>query len=137
MEEGAATHGEMPLLRSEFLVRIVGELADPQNVGETPQGVRRIFCMKGGSFSGPRLACEVLPGGGDWVLIRRDGICQLDIRMTLRTNDKELIYVNCNGILDMAPEVRERILGGEMVGVFATGPSEAPRPLPADGSFSR
>ena len=77
MEKPASTHGEVPLLRSEFLVRIVGELADHQNVGETPRGVRRIFCMKGGSFSGPRLAGEVLSGGGDWVLIRRDGVSQL------------------------------------------------------------
>jgi Protein of unknown function (DUF3237) len=114
MEDAASAWGQMPLLRSEFLLQIVGELDDPQNVGETPLGVRRIFCMNGGSFS-PRLAGEVLPGGGDWVLTRRDGVSQLDIRMTLRTDDKELIYVSCKGILDMAPEVRERILGGEIV----------------------
>ncbi|HEU5323464.1 MAG TPA: DUF3237 domain-containing protein, partial [Methylomirabilota bacterium] len=53
--------------------------------------------------------------GGDWVLLRRDGVAELDIRLTLRTDDGELIYVRCDGIFDMAPEVRQRVLGGEDV----------------------
>jgi hypothetical protein len=115
MESAASAQGPMPALRSEFLLRIAGELDDPQNVGETPLGVRRILYMKRGSFSGPKLAGDVLPGGGDWVLLRRDGVAQLDIRMTLRTDDAELIYVSCGGILDIAPELREKILKGERV----------------------
>jgi hypothetical protein len=74
-----------------------------------------ILYMKRGSFSGPKLKGEVLPGGGDWVLARRDGVAQLDIRITLHTDDNELIYVSCSGILDMAPVLRERILMGESV----------------------
>ena len=70
--------------------------------------------MKGGSFSGPRLRGRILPGGGDWVLLRRDGVAQLDIRLTLRTDD-ELVYVSCDGIFDIAPEVRQRILQGAEV----------------------
>jgi hypothetical protein len=102
-------------LRSEFLFQIVAELEDPQNVGETPLGMRRILYMKRGSFAGPELQGEVLPGGGDWVLARQDGISQLDIRMTLRTVDGELIYVSCPGLLDMAPELRARVMQGQSV----------------------
>ena len=82
-------------------------------LGDTPLGTRRILYMKGGSFSGPRLRGRILPGGGDWVLLRRDGVAQLDIRLTLRTDDEELIYVSCDGIFDIAPDARKRILQGE------------------------
>src|ERR1051325_7588947 len=90
-----------PALRSEFLMQVIGELDEPQNVGETPLGNRRIFAMKRGSFAGPRLEGELLPGGGDWVLVRRDGVAELDIRFTLRTVDAVLIDVRSNGLLDM------------------------------------
>jgi hypothetical protein len=111
----ASSKGMVPPLRSEFLLQIVGELDDPQQIGKTPAGMRRILYMKGGSFAGPKLEGLVLPGGGDWVLGREDGVAQLDIRMTLRTVENELIYVSCNGLLDMAPELRARLMQGESV----------------------
>lgn len=76
MKETACAQDRPATLHSEFLLQIVGELADPQYVGETPLGARRIVYLKRGSFSGPKLKGEVLPGGGDWVLARRDGVAQ-------------------------------------------------------------
>jgi Protein of unknown function (DUF3237) len=107
----------MPIeLGSEFLRQLRADLEDPQNVGAAPLGMRRIMYFKGGSFSGPFLTGVILPGGGDWVLVRPDGVSQLDIRMTLRADDGALIYLNANGIFDMAPEVRARFNRGETVG---------------------
>jgi hypothetical protein len=57
----------------------------------------------------------LLPGGGDWVLLRRDGVAELDIRFTLRTEDAQLIYLRSGGIFDMSPRVSERIRKGEDV----------------------
>ncbi len=91
------------------------ELEAAQSVGDTPMGGRRIVYVKGGSFTGPHLKGVVLPGGGDWVLVRRDGVSQLDVRLTLRSEDGALIYVTYRGISDIAPEVRQRILKGEDV----------------------
>ena len=71
--------------------------------------------MQGGSFSGPRLKGQVLPGGGDWVLARSDGVAELDIRLTLRAEDDALIYVSCRGLTDIAPAVRQRIARGKDV----------------------
>ena len=105
----------MSALRSEFLLQLNPELDDAQVLGDTPLGTRRILYMKGGAFSGPRLRGQILPGGGDWVLLRRDGVAQLDIRLTLRTDDDELIYVSCDGIFDIAPAVRQRIMQGAEV----------------------
>jgi hypothetical protein len=103
-------------LRSEFLLQLRADLEDPQNVGAAPLGMRRILYFKRGSFSGPALTGDILPGGGDWVLVRPDGVSLLDIRMTLRTDDGTLIYLNATGIFDMAPEVRARFDRGESVG---------------------
>jgi hypothetical protein len=102
-------------LRSEFLLQLRADLEDPQNVGAAPLGMRRIMYFKGGTFSGPALTGDILPGGGDWVLVRPDGVSLLDIRMTLRTDDGTLIYLNATGIFDMAPEVRTRFNRGESV----------------------
>lgn len=104
-----------PALRSEFLMQLSVELETAQTIGDTPLGSRRIVYVKGGSFSGPRVNGVVLPGGGDWVLVRRDGVSQLDVRLTLRSEDGALIYMTYRGISDIAPEVRQRILKGEDV----------------------
>jgi len=103
----------VPELRSEFLMQLSAGLDDAQVLGDAPRGTRRITYMKHGEFSGPRLKGRVLPGGGDWVLLRPDGVAELDIRLTLRTDEGELIYVSCDGIFDIAPEARQRILNGE------------------------
>jgi hypothetical protein len=105
----------MPELRTEFLMQLSAELEAPLVIPDAPLGTRRILHAKSGSFAGPGLQGELLPGGGDWVLDRRDGVAELDIRFTLRTDDGQLIYVSCRGIFDMPPQVRQRIRGGEDV----------------------
>lgn len=101
--------------RSEYLLQLAATLDDGQVLAGTPLGTRRILYMKGGSFSGPRLRGEILPGGGDWVLARPDGVADLDIRLTLRTDDGELVYVSSHGLFDIAPALRERILRSERI----------------------
>jgi hypothetical protein len=32
-------------------------------------------------------AARFLPGGGDWLLLRADGVLELDLRITLETDD--------------------------------------------------
>jgi len=47
--------------------------------------------LSGESFEGPRLRGTVLPGGSaDWLLLRVDGVHELDLRATLRTDDGAL-----------------------------------------------
>ena len=115
MTGGGSAPVDLPVLCSEFLMVIVGHLDDPQDIGPTSIGTRRILYMQGGSFSGPTLNGDVLPGGGDWVLVRPDGVAQLDIRLTLRTDDGTLIYVSSGGLFDISPALRARIQQGESV----------------------
>jgi hypothetical protein len=108
----AAAGLPIPAPRFDYLMRLSAEFDAPQDVGETPLGRRRILLVRSGEFVGPALHGTLLPGGGDWVLVRRDGVAQLDIRFTLRTDAAELIYVHCTGLADIQPEVRRRIESG-------------------------
>jgi hypothetical protein len=100
-------------LQSEFLMQLTAELDPAQLIGDTPQGDRRIIPVIGGSFSGPQLKGQVLAGGGgDWILFRKDGAAQLDVRTTLRTDDGALIYVSYRGVSVIPPDVRQRIMSG-------------------------
>jgi hypothetical protein len=85
------------------------------NVGTTPHGERRIIYITGGSIEGPKLQAEVLPGGGDWILERFDGVSVLDVRAVARTNDGQIIYTYYRGYLVIEPKVLRRIYKGENV----------------------
>ena len=64
------TEVPMDTLRTEFLCELSADLEAPQQIGATPHGTRRIIYVKGGAFEGPKLKGKVLPGGGDWLLVR-------------------------------------------------------------------
>ena len=65
-------------------------------------GAVSIFPVTGGSFDGERLRGKVLAGGGDWVVKRADGTFELDLRVTLETDDGALIHMTFSGIRDDA-----------------------------------
>lgn len=69
-----------------------------QEVGATPHGARSVYPITGGEFDGPRLRGKVLPGGGDWVALRSDGVLELDVRITLETDDGARIYMTFTGV---------------------------------------
>jgi hypothetical protein len=79
--------------------------APTQNLGIGPRGTRVTFPITGGAFEGDRLRGTVLPGGDDWAVTRLDGLVELDLRITLQTEDGALIYMTFEGLRDDgAPE---------------------------------
>ncbi|OQW54990.1 MAG: hypothetical protein A4S14_14100 [Proteobacteria bacterium SG_bin9] len=104
-----------PLLASAHLMTLAAQFDEPQVIEGGPQGTRRILYMMGGTVAGAKLNGAILPRGADWVTTRADGAFQLDIRLTVRTDDDALIYVNSSGLFDVRPELRERIRKGEIV----------------------
>src|SRR5207244_1759752 len=74
--------------------------------GDGPLGRRILFGAAGGTFEGPRLRGEVMPGGGDWALFRADGAMSLDVRLTLRTHDDALVHMTYGGRWITPPELR-------------------------------
>ncbi|OQR61682.1 hypothetical protein B6E66_23240 [Streptomyces maremycinicus] len=79
------------------LFDMVVDLHPRLDIGEGPLGRRVYFGAAGGTFEGPRLRGEVLPGGGDWTLFRPDGVMALDVRLTLRTHDGDLLHMTYGG----------------------------------------
>jgi hypothetical protein len=102
-------------LNLQHLFRAEISLAAAQDLGDTPQGRRRIIGITGGRFSGERLSGRVLPGGADWQVVRADGVADLDARYTLETSDGALIYVRNRGYRHGPAEVLRRLSAGEEV----------------------
>ena len=80
-----------------------------QMIGATPVGERRIAKITGGTFEGSELKGRILPGGGDWLLLRADGVLKLDVRATLETDDGTLIYMTYRGYRHGPAAVMERL----------------------------
>jgi len=86
------------------------------DVGAVPYGTRRIAPLDGGTFEGPRLRGTVLPASSaDWLLLRSDGVLELDFRATLQTDDGALISMKSFGFRHGPPEVIAAIGRGETV----------------------
>ena len=102
-------------MTSSFLMTLQVLVAPPQKLGAVPHGTRVIAPITSGTFDGPRLRGKVLPGGGDWTLLQSDGVLELDLRITLETDDGALIYVTSVGVRHGPPEVLAALARGEPV----------------------
>lgn len=69
----------------------------------------------------------ILPDGGDWLILRPDGVLEHDVRITLKTDDGAFIYVRYTGIRHGPPEVMARLAQGETVDPSAYYFRVAPR----------
>jgi hypothetical protein len=106
----------MSELHSRPLFKITMTLHPFQELGTTPLGVRRIVPVAGGTFEGERVRGTVLAqASGDWLLMRADGAYQLDVRITLQTDDGALILMTYRGIRHASADVSARLANGERV----------------------
>lgn len=102
-------------MNSRLLMTIRLAAAPWQKLGSVPTGTRSIVPVSGGEFEGPRLRGKVLPGGSDWLLLRQDGVLELDLRVTLETEDQALIHMTFQGVRHGPPEVIAALGRGEVV----------------------
>ncbi len=99
----------------EFLMRIAAEVGELQTMGGGPLGERRVVAITGGTFEGPALKGEIVPGGADWQIVRADGVLDIDARYALRTEAGALIRVVSQGYRHGPPEVLAALARGEVV----------------------
>ena len=102
-------------MTSRRLMTVQVVVPPPQKLGAVPHGTRVIAPITSGTFEGPRLRGRVLPGGGDWTLLRSDGVLELDLRITLETDDGALISMTSFGLRHGPPEVLAALARGESV----------------------
>lgn len=86
----------------------------PTVVGPVPGGIRVDFGFSGGTVFGPKLNGKVLPGGGDFALIRDDGVLIVDVRGLLQSDDGAVIEAAYTGVLDLGPDGHGNFLKGVM-----------------------
>jgi Protein of unknown function (DUF3237) len=108
-------NGRETTMTSRPLMTVKIAAAPPQKLGTVPHGIRSIVPVTGGEFEGPRLRGKVLPGGGDWLLLRSDGVLELDLRITLETDDHALIYMTFQGLRHGPPDAIAALGRGEVV----------------------
>ena len=104
------TRGAMPKINTEFLFTVALEI-QVSSLSIRPMAADA-SC---GSFEGQKLKGRVLPGGGGWSLIRRDDVMEVDVRLTLETDDKHQISAVWKGLRHGPKEVMERLYRGEIV----------------------
>jgi hypothetical protein len=106
----------LPDPRLTLVYRLEAVLGEPLELGEVSQRRRRIVPLIGGTFEGPELSGELLPGtSADWQIVLADGTALGDIRYTLQTDGGALLYVQSRGVRHGSPEVLERLGRGEDV----------------------
>jgi Protein of unknown function (DUF3237) len=99
----------------EFVCELKIKLKAPFIVGDTPHGLRRIIPIIGGTFEGPKMKGEILDGGADWQIVRKDGVAELEAHYQIKTDDGVIIYIKNVGLRVATPEVAARIGRGEAV----------------------
>lgn len=72
-------------------------------------GERKMLDIWGGDFEGPKLRGRIVPGGGDWPLIRPDGVGLTNARYTYQTDDGIYINVINTGYRHAPPEALKRL----------------------------
>jgi Protein of unknown function (DUF3237) len=102
----------------------------------TPVGARLTFITTGGVIEGPKLQGELLPGGGDWLLVGSDGTGRVDVRATLRTHDGALIHYESRGIIKIPADGMQRLAEGEVLPFAETYVRTTPRFETADERYA-
>ena len=101
---------------TRLLMTLQVRVGTPHNLGAVPHGIRRTAPLSGGSFEGPRLRGSVVAGGSaGWQVLRSDGVLEMDLRVTLQTDDGAHISMRSFGLRHGPPEVIAAIGRGETV----------------------
>ena len=73
------------------------------------------FITTGGVIDGPKLRGEILPGGGDWLIVGSDGVGRVDVRATLKTHDGVLIHYEARGVIKIPADGLDRLAAGDIL----------------------
>jgi hypothetical protein len=90
-------------------------IAEPIDVGPTPEGHRRIIPITGGTVAGPRLSGRILPGGADFQTLHSPELSELDARYALETDDGAIVSVDNAALRSGSREAMARLVRGESV----------------------
>ncbi len=102
-------------LKHEFLFDMELTIPPGYQLGGTPSGARIIAPFSGGWFKG-KISGKILPGGGDWLVVRPDGAMVIDVRAILQAEDGSIIHAAYGGRIVIPPQLMEKAFNPETVG---------------------
>lgn len=89
----------------EFVVQLHVTIGQAYSVGKTTHGTRTIIPITGGTFEGPNIKGEVLPGGADYQISDANtGHTEVEAIYCIRTDDEVTVHVRNSGIIHMSRE---------------------------------
>lgn len=112
------TFADLPALpdpRFRFFADLCVDVGQPQEVGATIHGGRRLIPILGGTARGDGWSARVLPGGADFQRIVHAGLAELDARYVLETDGGDLVYVSNQALRSGDPQDMARLARGEPV----------------------
>lgn len=104
------------MIAFEPLCRIEARVGNLVSLGPAKHGERRYVEILGGTAFGPGLNGEIVPGsGGDWQILRADGVLEIDAHYLLRLSGGALVEVISQGYRHGPAEVIARLAAGQPV----------------------
>jgi hypothetical protein len=100
---------ETTMLPVEFLFTMRAALDGPTIIPSAPHGTRILVPVTGGEVTGPKVNGTLRAQGGDWVTMRADGSAQLDVRLTILTDDGAAILMEYKGVLSTGDDRKARV----------------------------
>ena len=101
--------------RFEFLMSLAVDVGEVVSMGMTPLGERRVVGILGGTFEGPEMRGEILPGGADRQLVRKDGVLDIDAHYALKDEAGGVVRVVSQGYRYGPGEILAALARGEEV----------------------
>ena len=101
-------------MKTRHLMTLTVDVPSVQRLGSVPHGTRVTVPIPNGHFEGERLRGTVVRGG-DWTLLRSDGVLELDLRLTLATDSGAFIELWSIGLRHGPPDVIAALARGERV----------------------
>jgi hypothetical protein len=132
-------HADQLPLVSELPVQHLFDMhvdLEPAQPITTPVGARMTFITTGGVIDGPKLKGEILPGGGDWLLVGSDGVGRVDVRATIRTDDGALVHYEARGVIKIPGDGLARLAAGEVLPFAETYVRTTPKFEAADERYA-
>jgi hypothetical protein len=105
-----------PTLATQYVFTFQIDTATAIEMGDVGYGKRRLIAITGGALQGPGIAGTVLPGGADSMLVRPDGLVEIDVRSAMRMDDGSNVYVENRGMRVAPKDEAERMKRGETIG---------------------
>jgi hypothetical protein len=92
----------------EYLMTVHGDLGLPHLIDTGS----RIVNVTGGWADGPKIKAKAIAPGADWLQILPSGVTRIDVRLTMVTDDEQLIFVSYNGVIAHSEQSAAKMASG-------------------------